>query len=265
MQYPEISRYTVLHKNLPKAFDGFKIVQLSDLHNKTFNKDNNLLTDMIDALSPDIVVMTGDMFSHSMNGIPDLIGMVKALAKRYGVYYVNGNHELSDTDVVTFGMIEAELKAAGAINIDNKSVTLKRDGKSLDIYGLCYSAEYYKGVREYKRNYKNVTVNVINNYIGKPRGNFTVLLAHNPLDFDEQAKWGAELSFGGHVHGGSIRIPVLGGILSPERRLFPKYQSGMYSKKTADGCMHYLIVSRGLGRFRINNKPDLVLCTCKAL
>jgi predicted MPP superfamily phosphohydrolase len=263
MQFPEVSRYTVAHNDLPKEFDGFKIVQLSDLHNKVYGRDNSLLVDMIDSLSPDIVVMTGDMFSHRVTGIADLAGMVKSLARRYGFYYVNGNHELSDTDSRTFELIEADFARSGAINLDNTHTTLTRSGKSIDIYGLCYAAEYYKGVRQYKRGYKHVTPKVIHEHLGDPSEHFNILLAHNPLDFDAQAAWGSSLSFGGHVHGGSIRVPVLGGVLSPERRLFPKYQSGLYFKKTHDGKEHYLIVSRGLGRFRVNNKPDLVFCTLR--
>jgi predicted MPP superfamily phosphohydrolase len=263
MQYPEVSYYRVGHKSLPKEFDGFRIVQLSDLHNKVYNKDNNLLTNMVKGLSPDIVVMTGDMFSHRIGGLSDFIGMVRDLCKHFEVYYVNGNHELSDTDKRTFDMTEAELYRVGANNLDNKSAVITRGGKSVNIYGLCYTAEYYKGVREYFRGYKEVTDSVISGFLGKSDTGFNILIAHNPLDFEAQARWGASLSFGGHVHGGSIRIPVIGGLLSPERRLFPKYQSGLYEFDVS-GNEHYLIVSRGLGRFRVNNKPDLVCCTLTA-
>jgi predicted MPP superfamily phosphohydrolase len=265
MQYPVISHYSVACKELPKAFDGFKIVQLSDLHNKVFDKNNAYITELIDKISPDIVVMTGDMFSHKITGLSDYIGMVRDISRRTHVFYVNGNHELSDADKRTFEMTEAELARIGAVNLDNRRRTIARNGKQIDICGLCYTAEYYKGVREYRRGYKDVTAEVITEHIGEPTDRFTILLAHNPLDFDEQAKWGANLSFGGHVHGGSIRLPVVGGILSPEWRLFPKYQSGLYRKKTPDGKEHFLVVSRGLGRLRINNKPDVVCCTCKSL
>jgi predicted MPP superfamily phosphohydrolase len=260
MQYPEVSYYTVSHKDLPKEFVGFRIVQLSDLHNKVYNKDNNLITNMVNGLSPDIVVMTGDMFSHKAGGLSDFLGMVRDLCKHHTVYYVNGNHELSDTDKTTFEMVEAELFRIGAKNLDNQNAVITRGGKKISIHGLCYTAEYYRGVREFKRGYKEVTENVITEFLGKPESGFNILIAHNPLDFEAQARWGASLSFGGHVHGGSVRLPVVGGLLSPERKFFPKYQSGLYEIKTS-GSEHYLIVSRGLGRFRVNNKPDLVCCT----
>lgn len=218
---------------------------------------------MVNGLNPDIVVMTGDMFSHKAGGLSDFLGMVRDLCKTHRVYYVNGNHELSDPDRRTFEMTEAQLFRDGAINLDNKSAAITRGGKTINICGLCYTAEYYRGVREYFRGYKEVTPAVITEFLGKPAPGFNILLAHNPLDFEAQARWGASLSFGGHVHGGSIRLPVIGGLLSPERRLFPKYQSGLYESHTK-GKEHFLIVSRGLGRFRVNNKPDLVCCTLKS-
>ena len=94
-------------------------------------------------------------------------------------------------------------------------------------------------------------------YLGvKQPDTYTILLAHNPLDFDVHAEWGADLSLGGHVHGGLIRLPVINGILSPERRLMPKYKEGVYKKGNS-----YLVANRGLGRFRIHNPPEIVTVT----
>ena len=94
-------------------------------------------------------------------------------------------------------------------------------------------------------------------YIGiRQPDEFTVLLAHNPLDFDVHAEWGADVSFGGHIHGGFVRLPVVKGLVSPERKLFPKYKEGVY--KIGDSS---LVVSRGLGNIRINNPPEIVSVT----
>ncbi|MDR0946332.1 MAG: metallophosphoesterase [Ruminococcus sp.] len=269
MRSPELSYYTAVSNKLPPAFDGLKIIQLSDLHNQTFGKNNRLITDLINAENPDLVIMTGDMFSHSTPHLSDFVGMIENITKKYPLYYVNGNHELSDTNTTVFNMIAHEAARLGAVCVDNKRVTVKRRNESIEIAGLCYGAEYYKGVRKIGRNYKKVTPGVITSFLGQKTDRFTILLAHNPLDFDAQAVWGADVSFGGHIHGGVVRIPVprrfksiIGrpGLLSPERRLFPKYQAGHYTKRTHDGVVHHLIVSRGLGRFRINNRSDLVCC-----
>ena len=97
------------------------------------------------------------------------------------------------------------------------------------------------------------------NYLGvKQPDEYTVLLAHNPLDFDVHAEWGADLSLGGHVHGGLVRLPFVQGIFSPERRLMPKYKEGVY--RVGDS---FLIASRGLGRFRVHNPPEIVSVTLR--
>ncbi|SHH94836.1 metallophosphoesterase [Clostridium grantii] len=89
-----------------------------------------------------------------------------------------------------------------------------------------------------------------------------ILLVHNPKYFEKYSNWGADLIFSGHVHGGIIRLPYLGGLLSPDRRFFPKYDNGVYENNG-----NKMIVSRGLGNshlnLRINNKPELIVVTLK--
>ena len=103
---------------------------------------------------------------------------------------------------------------------------------------------------------------ILNNEIEKSLKNLkedqqNILLIHNPLFFDEYAKYNVNVIFSGHVHGGMIRLPLAGALLSPERKFFPKYNSGVYEIKNK-----FMIVSRGLGHsrpgVRIKNKPDLV-------
>ena len=84
------------------------------------------------------------------------------------------------------------------------------------------------------------------------------MLAHHPAYFDAYASWGADLTLSGHLHGGMIRLPFVGGLVSPQMRLFPKYDKGLYTKKGKK-----LIVSAGLANhtvnIRINNPPELVV------
>lgn len=252
----EVTHYDICPERLPKEFDGLKIVQLSDLHNKKYGSGDALLYDKIAACDPDLVFMTGDMISHRAENREDFIMLVQKLCRKYPVYYVNGNHEYSDMPPELFEQTAEELARAGAKCLDNSCVVLRRGKARLRLYGLSYHAKYYRGVRQYKLNWARFRVRDMRRCCGAGPKDFTILLAHNPLDFDVHAEWGADLSFGGHIHGGVIRLPLVGGIISPELKLFPKYKEGVYSAGTS-----LLVVSRGLGRIRIFNPPELVSVT----
>lgn len=259
MSRPQVSRFTVSSPLLPAGFDGLKIVQLSDLHNKVFGKNNAPLLRLIEGEKPDITVMTGDMISHGAPNTEEFLALVKRLTEISEVYYVNGNHELSDLSDEAFEYAAETMAGYGAVCLDNDYTDIFRGEDMIRICGLCYSAEYYRGVREYKRGWKAFMLTDMIDYLGlKEPEVYTILLAHNPLDFDVHAEWGADLSFGGHVHGGLVRLPFIHGILSPERRLMPKYKEGVYNVGSS-----FLIASRGLGRFRIHNPPEVVSATLR--
>ena len=257
MSIPDISHYNICSHLLPDSFNGFKIIHLSDLHNKVFDDNNAKLIAMIEAEEPDIIIMTGDMISHSAPNTEQFLDLVKNLRKLCPVYYVNGNHELSDLDDEEFERVQKVLAEYGAVCLDNTSAEFYRGNEYIRLCGLCYTAEYYRGVRQYKRGWKAFMLTDMIDYIGiRQPDEFTMLLAHNPLDFEVHAEWGADVSFGGHIHGGFIRLPVVKGLVSPERKLFPKYKEGVY--KIGDSS---LVVSRGLGNIRINNPPEIVSVT----
>lgn len=254
----EVTHYDICPERLPEEFDGLKIVQLSDLHNKKYGSGDAVLYDRIAACGPDLVFMTGDMISHRAENREDFIRLVQRLCRKYPVYYVNGNHEYSDMPPELFEQTAQELANAGAKCLDNSCVLLRRENAGLRLYGLSYHAKYYRGVRQYKLNWARFRVRDMRRCCGARPKDFTILLAHNPLDFDVHAEWGADLSFGGHIHGGVIRLPLVGGIISPELKLFPKYKEGVYKSGSS-----LLVVSRGLGRIRIFNPPELVSVTLK--
>lgn len=257
MSVPNKSYCDVISERIPDNFDGLKIIHLTDLHNKVFGNNNEPLLNLIEPEQPDLIVMTGDMISHSAPNTEQFLSLVKNLCKLCPVYYVDGNHELSDLDKTEFSRVKKVLSEHGAVCLDNTSVEFYRCNEYIRLCGLCYTAEYYRGVREYKRNWKKFMLTDMIDYLGVNQpDDFTLLLAHNPLDFDVYAEWGADLTFSGHIHGGFIRLPIVKGLISPERRLFPKYKEGLY--KINDSS---LVVSRGLGNIRINNPPEVVVIT----
>ena len=257
MATPLISHFNIASDLLPDSFDGFKIIHLSDLHNKVFDGNNAKLINLIEPEDPDLIVMTGDMISHNAPNTEQYLTLVKNLRKCCPVYYVNGNHELSDLDDEEFERVQNVLSEYGAVCLDNTSAEIYRNDEYIRLCVLCYTAEYYRGVRQYKRGWKAFMLTDMIDYIGvKQPDEFTVLLAHNPLDFDVHAEWGADVSFGGHIHGGFIRLPIVKGLVSPERKLFPKYKEGIYKVGNST-----LVVSRGLGNIRVNNPPEVVSVT----
>lgn len=258
-EIPKVSNVEIKSPKLPEAFDGYKIVQLSDLHSKSFGNNNEMLIDMIDKESPNIIVMTGDMVTANEKDFTVFYSLVKELTKKYRVYYVYGNHE-GELSSKLKSEITAFLKENGVIVLDNDYISIEKNNEKINLYGLCYTQKYYS----YKGGKKHIiTENYIKNKLGTiDKNKYNILLTHNPLFFDAYSGYGFDLTLSGHVHGGLIRLPFIGGILSPERKFFPQYSAGVYEKGNSK-----LVVSRGLSRgtkgFRFFNRPDVVSITLK--
>lgn len=235
----------------------FRFVFLSDLHNKKYGPDNEKLLSAIDACHPEAILIGGDILTatpgKSVRPAADFVGR---LAERYLLYYANGNHEQRlALYPETYGEMGAEYEAL-----------LRERG----IYRLVNAAEYNAqhgvqvvGCQADRRFYKRFRhVPMEDEYLNgilpkKDEGLYTILLAHNPDYFQAYKAWGADLVLSGHVHGGVMRLPYLGGVLGTNFRIFPKYDGGMFAE---DGKV--MIVSRGLGAhtipLRLFNPAELV-------
>lgn len=235
-----------------------KIILLSDLHNKSFGKGNRKLLKAIYKVDPDMILVAGDMYTSAKDGdIRTAWELICELADKYPVYYGNGNHEhKTRLFPEEFGTMYQEfvekIGEAGVSHLINEKVYLP--AFNMDIYGLEIDREYYK-------KFKNVQMekNYLEQLLGKTDENrFSLLIAHNPDYFETYAAWGADLVVSGHVHGGLMRLPVLGGVLSPAIRLFPRYDGGEFNEGNST-----MILSRGLGThtlpIRIFNPGELVI------
>ena len=239
------------------------IVLLSDLHSKSFGNRNEKLKAAVDKIHPDQVWLAGDMYtaSEKEDGLvaEDLI---RYLASSYPVYYANGNHEHKSrlTPEMYGNVYEGyfeKLKKAGVRHLVNEKVSLP--DKNMEIFGVEIDRAYFAKLK---------TVRMENGYmekvLGSPDNNkFSVLIAHNPDYFESYAEWGADLIVSGHVHGGLMQLPFVGGVISPALKLFPKYDSGRFDREGS-----VMILSRGLGThtlpIRIFNPGELVVIRCKA-
>lgn len=262
--YLKTTDYQVTYQNLPAAFDGYRIVHLSDLHSREFGKTNHSLISKIDQADPDIIVMTGDMVNSKDENYDVFISLSKALAAKYDVYFIVGNHEqcLGKNNLKT---LYEKLTDAGVIVLDNQKVTITKTDQRIDLYGMWFNLRYYSNMNtEYVQNNAAeyfFSLDKMNQVMGKKEADvFSILLTHNPAYFETYLKWGADLTLAGHIHGGMVRLPFSGGVFSPERNLFPPYDAGDYS-----ALDQHMIVSRGLGNgtegFRLFNCPELVVVT----
>lgn len=240
-----------------KIKEEHRYVVLSDLHNKSYGERNKRLIESIHQLSPEAILIAGDILTakpgKSYEVALDLIGN---LAKEYPIYYGMGNHETRlFLYPETYGdMGDRYLRDLKKVSVDflkNESCECK---DNIRITGLDMKRDYYK---RFKKNPMD------NAYMKETLGEvkeekYEILLAHNPDYFEEYAAWGADLVLSGHVHGGMMRLPILGGVVSPAFRLFPKYDGGLF--KIGKSTM---ILSRGLGMhtipIRIFNPGELIL------
>ena len=207
-------------------------------------------------------MIAGDMIdAHPGADMSAAVRMVRDLCDRWPVYFGNGNHEQRIALYPeTYGDMHARwCKAIRHPNLHllrNQHTVIRKDGAYINIYGLELNRTYYKRFRKVpmKKWYLTEQLGICD------RKAFNLLLAHNPMYFDEYADWGADLVLSGHVHGGVVILPFLGGVISPQVRLFPKYYAGTYFRGKSE-----MILSRGLHmhsfRIRLFNMPELSCVT----
>ena len=253
-----IRSYTIETDKIKK---NFRFCLLSDLHEQSFDKDgsNESLIEAIDTIRPDAIVVAGDLLTAHHNSkkqsaeVP--IRLLSALASKYPIYMANGNHEYKMmTRPEQFGdfydSYERQLSDIGLSVLHNESTFL--EDYNINITGLELEYTYFRKVRKYPLSQSH-----LKELINTPdESRFNLLIAHNPQYFDEYAEWGADLSVSGHVHGGIVKLPMIGGVISPAYQLFPKYDGGMF-----DIGGKKMVLSRGLGthtiKVRVFNPGEL--------
>lgn len=248
-----LTSYMVSHKDLPSAFSGYKIAQVSDLHNVEMGKENERLLTMLENAKPDMIAITGDMIDSRRTDVEIALQFAQKAMKIAPCYYVPGNHEsrLSKSDYQAF---EDGLILLGVQVLHDREIIIKRAGEQISLVGINDPdfAKKYGGVA--------TDMNPIKLAGLCSAETFTVLLSHRPEHFLNYAMADVDLVLTGHAHGGQIRLPWLGGLIAPHQGLFPKYDSGLFTEGNTN-----MIVSRGIGNsvfpLRYNNRPELILIT----
>lgn len=242
-----VEKYTVIS---PKIQETIRVVQLSDLHNRSFGKDNEKLIKMVEELTPDIICMTGDMLNRNEESLDVVENLVKQLSDMAPVYFSYGNHEEDYEDYYQTS-IRDKIEKAGATVLDNESIETVIGNTMINIggasqYGMIEprgNGDEYQFLKQYEES-----------------DDFKLLLCHIPagmLLWRGLELWNVDLVLSGHEHGGQIIVPGIGGLYSQDEGFFPEYTEGIF---TENG--HTLILSRGLGSGnivpRINNTSEIV-------
>ena len=254
-----VTEIEVESDRLPEGFDNYRIVHVSDLHNDEFGEGNEKLLSMIEATEPDMIAITGDLLDSRRTNVEKALNFAKGAVKIAPCYYVTGNHESREGK--TYEQLEEGMTGAGVIVLRNDKMLVEKNESAITVLGIDDPRFVLNTDRQAKM--KDVIGNVLSGLMKDvPKEQFTLLLSHRPEIFELYCEQKIDLILTGHVHGGQIRIPGVGGVIGPGQGLLPDYDAGLYS--TGDTNM---VLSRGLGQsivpFRINNPPELVLVTVK--
>ncbi|MCD8125568.1 MAG: metallophosphoesterase [Lachnospiraceae bacterium] len=250
--------YPVASHRIPAGFDGVHIAVLADLHNCRVGGDNRVLLDAVRENRPDWILLAGDMITDGIREVccNEALHVLRALTEIAPVCYAPGNHEgrWQEADPDGFALYRSAAEELGVLFLDNTSTFLRRGEDSLRVTGLSLPQRYYS-----KRKRVTATARDIRALVGAADSvHYQILLAHTPAFARAYSDWGADLSLAGHYHGGVIRLPGLGGMISTGFRPFPRYDRGRYRLGEGE-----LIVSAGLGAhtipIRVNNPPELVI------
>ena len=251
----EVNEYEIVSDRIPEAFAGFRIAQVSDLHNKDFGEGYGQLLTLLSEINPDIIVVTGDLIDSRQTDLDIALEFAWQAGKIARVYYVSGNHEAR---VPEYEDLKIGLVKAGVVILENQKIQITREGESITLMGIddpSFQEDYLFGDSE------SVARQAIEDLQNESDG-YTILLSHRPELFDLFVETEMDLVFSGHAHGGQFRLPFVGGLVAPNQGYFPKYDAGQFTEENTT-----MIVSRGVGNsiipIRFNNRPEIVLVTLR--
>lgn len=246
-----ISQYEITLPQGQGGLDGYKIVQIADLHSADLEEE---LEQALEQLQPSLIVMTGDLVNREDRDFTKALATAALAVQFAPTYFVRGNHEVDNPD---YARLRQGLEEAGVTILEDEGVVLEYHGVSLNLVGVkdvtAYPSSRAKAIEAMEQTAKGLFVD----------GSYHVLLSHRPSLLEAYAASGADLVFSGHAHGGQVRLPVIGAVFAPDQGLLPQITAGVHTAGKTQ-----VVVSRGLGNGtpfpRLWNGPELVSVTLRA-
>lgn len=259
-----ITPYTVTSSKLPSSFHNYKIVHLSDLHGRSFGSGFTQLITPIQQLSPNVIVITGDLITAGGNLCEDYLELLNKLTQIAPTYYVYGNHEVYMAASKYFSYFMSGLGESPAQSLNQTHVTLTSSkGESITLVGLQDPVDVNTPINtptNLETQYLNTSLEEITPYLTSQT--FNLLLSHRPEYFSQYSQLPIDLILTGHAHGGIMQLPFVGGLYAPNQGFFPSYTSGQHAINNTT-----MIINRGLGNssfpIRIFNSPEIGIITLK--
>lgn len=251
--YLTISDFIVKNSKITKAF---RIVLISDLHDHQFGNGNKKLVERIKEQSPDFIVMDGDMLNGNSENDEVVVTLVNKLSEIAPVYYSYGNHEYYYIDA-GHDDLQQDLENAGATVLNHQIIDITVNGNSIRLGGL-YEYGFETGMQSEEENAQ--AISYLEKLVNTDR--YLIMCAHRPESFycwNWADTWGLDLVLSGHLHGGQVIIPGIGGLYSSLDGFFPRYDYGQYKLGNSD-----MLITRGLSSNRkvlprFNNPPEIVV------
>lgn len=245
-----------------QATSNLRIVHLSDLHNSQFGEDNSRLVKKVQEQSPDFILMTGDMINTYEEDVSIGLDLVSKLVKIAPVYYSYGNHEVEYETLYSTPLRE-KIEQAGAKVLDFEYEDVVINGQAIRIGGM-----FGYALPEGPENiHQERELEFLQEF--QQTEEYKILLCHMPhgwLSYENIEYWNIDLVLAGHLHGGQIIVPFIGGVYAPDQGWFPGKVWGMYS---SEDTTRNLIITRGLGTskhfIRFNNTPEIVVVELNAV
>lgn len=244
----EITRYSIENEKITEELSGYKIIQISDLHNKDFG---NQIVNKIKKENPDMIVLTGDLIDSHHPDVDVAFELVEKLVQIAPVFYVDGNHEERFLDIEKY---HDKYENLGVCVLINEKIEIHKNGSSFTLIGL--QDPVFSDWQTFNENLQ---------YLTRRNKNFSLMLTHRPEYFKMYTPHPVDLILTGHAHGGQARIPFLNiSLFTPWEGFFPEYAQGTHVENDTT-----MIISRGLGAslcpIRLFNRPELVVITLEAI